>query len=233
MSHVTRSSSPAHDRAREFPGMIGCFRAAPNSGPTSKSLPGPQFSFGLDLFSGRSINPPVTRRGVLGRTISEWNRLPANIVEADSPQAFKAGLATLAPVAPEMPWSGTHRSALYTTGWPTDNRPRQDKRHYLRYLTLGSARYFGLFQWMGLQTLAVPAPQDTQHRVAIIRWRPVRYFLDTEFHNCFPDNSNIITSARCLDFSGHVRSPGLLLKLTQSFTSVISVAIQLLACDSK
>ena len=31
--------------------MIGCFRAAPNSGPTSKSLPGPQFSFGLDLFS--------------------------------------------------------------------------------------------------------------------------------------------------------------------------------------
>ena len=29
--------------------MIGCFRAAPNSGPTSKSLPGPQFSFGLDL----------------------------------------------------------------------------------------------------------------------------------------------------------------------------------------
>ena len=47
---MTRSSSPAHDRAREFPGMIGCFRAAPNSGPTSKSLPGPQFSFGLDLF---------------------------------------------------------------------------------------------------------------------------------------------------------------------------------------
>ena len=46
---MTRSSSPAHDRAREFPGMIGCFRAAPNSGPTSKSLPGPQFSFGLDL----------------------------------------------------------------------------------------------------------------------------------------------------------------------------------------
>ena len=26
---MTRSSSPAHDRAREFPGMIGCFRAAP------------------------------------------------------------------------------------------------------------------------------------------------------------------------------------------------------------
>ena len=61
------------------------------------------------------------------RTISEWNRLPANIVEADSPQAFKAGLVTLAPVAPEMPWSGTHPSALYTTGWPADNRPRQDK----------------------------------------------------------------------------------------------------------
>ena len=48
---MTRSSSPAHDRAREFPGMIGCFRAAPNSGPTSKSLPGPQFSFGLDLLT--------------------------------------------------------------------------------------------------------------------------------------------------------------------------------------
>ena len=46
---MTRSSSPAHDRAHKFPGMIGCFRAAPNSGPTSKSLPGPQFSFGLDL----------------------------------------------------------------------------------------------------------------------------------------------------------------------------------------
>ena len=61
------------------------------------------------------------------RTISEWNRLPASIVEADSPQAFKAGLATLAPVAPEMPWSGTHPSALYTTGWPADNGPRQDK----------------------------------------------------------------------------------------------------------
>ena len=61
------------------------------------------------------------------RTISEWNRLPASIVEADSPQAFKAGLATLAPVAPEIPWSGTHPSAIYTTGWPADNRPRQDK----------------------------------------------------------------------------------------------------------
>ena len=42
------------------------------------------------------------------RTISEWNRLPASIVEADSPQAFKAGLARLASVTPEMPWSGTH-----------------------------------------------------------------------------------------------------------------------------
>ena len=51
---MTRSSSPAHDRAREFPGMIGCFRAAPNSGPTSKSLPGPQFSFGLDLVNCNS-----------------------------------------------------------------------------------------------------------------------------------------------------------------------------------
>ena len=61
------------------------------------------------------------------RTISEWNRLPASIVEADSPQAFNAGLATLAPVAPEMPWSGTHPSALYTTGWPADKWPRQDK----------------------------------------------------------------------------------------------------------
>ena len=38
------------------------------------------------------------------RTISEWNRLTASIVEADSPQTFKGGLATL---APEMPWSGT------------------------------------------------------------------------------------------------------------------------------
>ena len=42
------------------------------------------------------------------RTISEWNRLPASIVEADSLQAFKVGLAALTPVAPEMPWSGTH-----------------------------------------------------------------------------------------------------------------------------
>ena len=59
------------------------------------------------------------------RTISEWNGLPASIVEVDSPQAFKAGLMTLVPVAPEMPWSGTHPSAIYTTGWPADNRPRQ------------------------------------------------------------------------------------------------------------
>ena len=29
--------------------MIGCFRVAPNLGPTSKSLLGPQFSFGLNL----------------------------------------------------------------------------------------------------------------------------------------------------------------------------------------
>ena len=29
--------------------MIGCFRVAPNSGPTLKSLPAPWFSFGLDL----------------------------------------------------------------------------------------------------------------------------------------------------------------------------------------
>ena len=51
---MTRSSSPAHERAREFPGMIGCFRMAPNLGPTSKSLPGPQFSFGLDLVKDRA-----------------------------------------------------------------------------------------------------------------------------------------------------------------------------------
>ena len=55
---MTRSSSPAHDRVREFPGMIGCFRAAPNSGPTSKSLPGPQFSFGLDLFTLIRVRDP-------------------------------------------------------------------------------------------------------------------------------------------------------------------------------
>ena len=42
-----------HKRAREFPGMIGCFRVAPNSGPTRKSLPAPYFSFGLNLLKGR------------------------------------------------------------------------------------------------------------------------------------------------------------------------------------
>ena len=58
---MTRSSSPAHDCAREFPGMIGYFRAAPNSGPTSKSLPGPQFSFGLDLVTNENkITPKRT-----------------------------------------------------------------------------------------------------------------------------------------------------------------------------
>ena len=36
--------------------MIGCFRAAPNSGPTSKSLPGPQFSFGLDLVRSHKVS---------------------------------------------------------------------------------------------------------------------------------------------------------------------------------
>ena len=51
-SHVIRFSSPAHDRAREFPGMIGCFHVAPNLGPTPKSLPAPKFSFGLDLATG-------------------------------------------------------------------------------------------------------------------------------------------------------------------------------------
>ena len=40
-----------YNRAREFPGMIGCFRTAPNLGPTSKSLLGPQFSYGLDLLT--------------------------------------------------------------------------------------------------------------------------------------------------------------------------------------
>ena len=41
LSGATRSSSPTHERAREFPWMIGCFRLAPNSGPTPKSLASP------------------------------------------------------------------------------------------------------------------------------------------------------------------------------------------------
>ena len=100
------------------------------------------------------------------RTISEWNRLPANIVEADSPQAFKAGLATLAPVAPEMPWSGTHRSALYTTGWPADNRPRQDKTSWVvTSVTLTFDLWPWPFAWTLLWSLVI-----TPENFMMIRW---------------------------------------------------------------
>ena len=47
--HVAWSSSPAHERAHNFPGMIGCFRMAPNSDPTPKPLLAPEFWLILDL----------------------------------------------------------------------------------------------------------------------------------------------------------------------------------------
>ena len=45
--------------------------------------------------------------------------------------------------------------------------------------------------------------------------------------------SNTVGCSCCLDFSGHVRRPGLLPKLTQLLTSAISASIQLYARGSK
>ena len=42
------------------------------------------------------------------KTICIGIKLPASIVKVDSPQAFKAGLMTITPAAPTMPWSSTH-----------------------------------------------------------------------------------------------------------------------------
>ena len=71
--------------------MIGCFRAAPNSGPTSKSLPGPQFSFGLDLVTAptagtlRNVNNTILRVNMLTMV---WLSLHMSRGEADKNSNF-------------------------------------------------------------------------------------------------------------------------------------------------
>ena len=54
-SRDPKSSSRAHKHAREFLGMIGCFHDAPNSRPTLKSLPAPEFWLVLDLLMALAI----------------------------------------------------------------------------------------------------------------------------------------------------------------------------------
>ena len=43
------------------------------------------------------------RNSFAGRTVGDWNQLPAVVIEQESPAAFKNQLDRLAPVARRMP----------------------------------------------------------------------------------------------------------------------------------
>ena len=67
----------AHELAREFPGMIGCFCMAPNLGPTPKSLLALEFWLVLDLDTGvpswrqplRVDGPKASQRSIITHKI--------------------------------------------------------------------------------------------------------------------------------------------------------------------
>ena len=48
-------------------------------------------------FRARGASSSALRYSFAVRTISDWNHLPASVVEQESPDAFKAELARLAP----------------------------------------------------------------------------------------------------------------------------------------
>ena len=53
-------------------------------------------------FTTRGARTNSYKYSFASRSIIEWKRLPASIVEADLPQAFKAGLATFTHLAPDV-----------------------------------------------------------------------------------------------------------------------------------
>ena len=75
-----------HDRAREFLGMISCFRAAPNSGPTSKSLtiklrPGPAYY--VEVIIALALKKIQMQVGTNGKYVYTTHNIFANHIRYD------------------------------------------------------------------------------------------------------------------------------------------------------
>ena len=56
-----------------------------------------------DKFRTRGARTNSYKYSFVSRTIGDWNKLPARIVEVDSSKASEAGLATSTPAVLEMP----------------------------------------------------------------------------------------------------------------------------------